>query len=152
FSGGRLKTSVTGLGEFLPLNDTATFPNGTLPMRNDTRFVPDDELFAAGDVRANEGLALVALHTLFVREHNRLANAYHAQNSSFSDETLYQLARRMVAAEIQAITYNEFIPALLGANALPAYTGYKPNVNPNIAQEFSGLFSFFYSMYGDRVG
>src|SRR5262249_5709219 len=66
--------------------------------------------------------------------------------------TLYQLARRQLGAEIQVITYREWLPALLGPNALPAYTGYKPTVNPGIANEFStALFRVGHSMLGDDV-
>src|SRR5262249_10516491 len=46
-------------------------------------------------------------------------------------------ARATVIAEIQAITYNEWLPALLGTGALKPYRGYDPNVNPGIANEFS---------------
>ena len=44
--GGRLKTSA---GDLLPLNNSATFPDGALPMANDAQIVPEDQLFAAGD-------------------------------------------------------------------------------------------------------
>ena len=35
------------------------------------------------------------------------------------------------------ITYHDFIPALLGPNALPPYSGYKPDIDPSIANSFS---------------
>ena len=37
-------------------------------------------LFVAGDSRANEQPGLIALHTLFVREHNRLCDEYKSTN------------------------------------------------------------------------
>src|SRR5207249_164959 len=40
-------------------------------------------------------------------------------------------------AELQVVTYKEFLPALLGNNALHPYRGYRPHVNPGIANEFS---------------
>ncbi len=43
----------------------------------------------------------------------------------------------MVGAEIEVITYRDFIPLLLGANALTPYAGYNPDVDPGIANEFS---------------
>jgi peroxidase len=58
-------------------------------MRNDAHYLPDSQMFAAGDVRANESVELMSLHTLFVREHNRIANALLANNPSFTDEELY---------------------------------------------------------------
>jgi hypothetical protein len=160
-SGGRLKTSpgpdgVIGTADdLLPFNSTAYFTTpqlAALGMANDSHLVPDDQLFAAGDVRANENIELTSLHTLFVREHNLIADALHAQDPSLNDETLYQMARRQVGAEIQAITYTEWIPAVLGPNALPAYNGYRATVNPGIATEFSTtLFRLGHSMLGDDV-
>jgi hypothetical protein len=168
-SGGLLKSSpgpdgVIGTADdWLPFNNTTYFPDihdaatpddptASFKIANDSHLVPNSQLFMAGDIRANENIELTSLHTLFMREHNRIANALHAQNPSFSDETLYQLARRQVGAEIQAITYNEWIPAVLGPGALPAYTGYNPNVNADIATEFStALFRVGHSMLGDDV-
>jgi len=128
FSGGRLKTSSNNL---LPLN-TAGLPNA-----NDAGIFPDNQLFLAGDVRANENIELMAIQTLFMREHNQIADALAKANVRLTDEQLYQQARRLVIAEVQAITYQEFLPALLGTNPLSPYMGYNPKVNPGIATEFS---------------
>lgn len=125
FEGGLLKTSSDG--EYLPFNvDGFENAGGT-----------SDTLYLAGDIRANENIALTSMHTVFVREHNRIATELAAEDSSLTDEELYQAARAVVRAELQAITYNEFLPALLGSDALSAYGGYDANVNPNIANEFS---------------
>lgn len=93
--------------------------------------------FLAGDVRANENIELTSMHTLFIREHNRLASIIAAANPSLSDEQIYQRARAIVGAEIQVITYREWLPALLGPGALSSYRGYNSSVNPGIANEFS---------------
>jgi Animal haem peroxidase len=86
----------------------------------------------AGDVRANENIALTAVHTLFLREHNRIVAALP---SSLSEEEKFQIARRVVGAEIQWITYNEFLPAL--GVRLSRYRGYDPRVDPSLANEFA---------------
>lgn len=160
-SGGLLKTSPGPDGaigtqdDFMPFNSLRYFTAAqitALNMANDAHIFPDDQMFAAGDVRANENVELTSLHTLFVREHNRIARALKADHPSWGDELLYQTARQQVGAEIQSITYNEWIPALLGANALPGYTGYKSNVNPGIANEFStALFRVGHTMLGNDV-
>jgi hypothetical protein len=148
FVGGRLKTSA---GNLLPFN-TAGLANA-----NDAHVVADNQLFLAGDVRANENPELCALQTLFVREHNRIAAAAAIKNPTWTDEQLYQHARRLVIAELQDITYNEFLPAILGSNtpamaALQAYRGYRADVNPGIATEFStAAFRFGHSMLGSDI-
>jgi len=86
----------------------------------------------AGDVRANENIALTAIQTLFAREHNRIVAALPR---SLPDELRFQLARRVVGAEEQYITYNEFLPAM-GVN-LRSYRGYDPGVNAGISNEFA---------------
>ncbi|MEI8293655.1 MAG: peroxidase family protein [bacterium] len=128
FSGGKLKTSA---GNLMPLN-TAGLANA-----NDAHIFPDNQLFLAGDVRANENVELSAIHTLFVREHNQIASAIAASNPAFTDEQIFQNTRRILVGELQVITYREFLPALLGPKALRPYDGYKPDVNPGISTEFS---------------
>src|SRR5205085_9592792 len=99
FVGGQLKVSSTAVGDLPPLN-TAGLPNA-----NDAHRVSGDKLFLAGDVRANENIELTSLHTIFLREHNRLATQIATANPRLTDEEIYQKARAQVIAEIQVITY-----------------------------------------------
>ncbi|MCC9599407.1 dockerin type I domain-containing protein [Stieleria sp. JC731] len=124
FEGGRLLTSE---GDLLPYN-TEGIPNGG---------GTGDNLFIAGDLRANEQVGLLAMHTLWVREHNRIADQISADNPDLSDEQIYQRARRMVIAELQAITFNEYLPALLGRDAITPYEGYDSTVDPSISNLFA---------------
>lgn len=126
--GGRMKTS----GGNLPPFNTVGFPNAN-PLR-----VPDASLFIAGDVRCNEQPALLCMHTLLLREHNRLADEISAANPTWSDEQIYQKARLLVGSLVQKITFDEFLVALVGADRIPPYAGYDPAVNPDIAAAFSG--------------
>jgi hypothetical protein len=123
---GTGKLSVSA-GDLPPFN-TAGLPNagGTGP-----------ELFLAGDVRANEQVGLTAMHALFVREHNRLAVEIAADDPMLTGEEIYQEARRIVGALMQVITYKEFLPALLGPNALAPYAGYRWTASPAITNVFS---------------
>jgi peroxidase len=141
--GGLMKTSA---GNLLPFN-TAGLPNA-----NDAHIFPNSQLFLAGDVRANENPELTALQTLFVREHNRQAAALATAHPTWTDEQLYQGARAIVIGELQAITYNEFLPALLGQGALAPYRGYNASVNPGITNEFStAAFRFGHSAVGNDI-
>ncbi len=90
------------------------------------------EAAVAGDVRANENIALTAIHTLFAREHNRIVDALPADLSA---QRKFDIARRVVMAEQQYITYREFLPAL--GVTLPAYRGYNPRVDATISNEFA---------------
>jgi len=123
---GRLRTSFQG--RMLPFNQQGLENEGGSHR-------PD--LFVAGDLRANKQIGLISMHTLFVREHNRLAGELTDLDPGLGGEDIYQIARKIVGAQIQAITYNEFLPRLLGSDALGPYTGYDPTVDPTIASEFS---------------
>ncbi len=135
----------TSPGDFLPFNtDELTNANGPVP--------DPSSLFLAGDIRANEQVGLTAMHTLFVREHNRIARQLQQENPEASAETLFQRARRLVVAQIQIITFNEHLPALVGSNAIPPYRGYDPSVNPTIYNEFSAAaYRLGHSMVNDQI-
>ncbi len=120
-------------GGYLPLResrgDAATAP----PMDIDGRVRRSpDRAVVAGDVRANENIGLQATHNLFAREHNRIVSRLP---NTLTDEQKFQVARRVVIAEQQYITYNEFLPAL--GVRLPRYTGYNPTVNTSLLNEFA---------------
>ena len=128
-SGGQMKTSA---GNLLPTDASGNF--------------------LAGDVRVGENPELTSLHTVFLREHNRLAAQFAKANPTWTDEQIYQQARAWVIAEVQVITYNEWLPSLLGPAGLKPYSGYKPQVNPAIANEFATAgFRFGHSIVGSDI-
>lgn len=122
---GRLKTSA---GNLLPFNVNG-FDNA--PTAHDPSF------FLAGDIRANEQVGLTAMHTLFVREHNRQADRIAREHPELGGEEVYQHARAIVAGQMQRITYEEFLPKLLGPDALPPYRGYREDVDAGISNLFA---------------
>lgn len=65
-------------------------------------------------MRVNEQIGLTALHTVWMREHNRIANTLAELNKHWDDTRIYEESRRIVIAQVQHITYNEFVPLLLG--------------------------------------
>jgi peroxidase len=130
---GKLKTSA---GDLLPFNVDG------LPNAGST----DPDMFLAGDIRANEQAALTSMHTLFVREHNRLADVIRIRQPELMGDQVYQRARRIVGAQLQAITYNEFLPVLLGSGTIAPYSGYKSTVDASICNVFSAaLYRFGHS-------
>ena len=113
--------------------------------------------FEAGDVRAAENPGLSTLHTAFLREHNRIVGQLQAVNRNWDDERLYQTGRRITNAIWQHVVYNEYIPRVLGWNAVNLYglnllsegyfEGYDANCNAGIFNEFaSAAYRFGHSL------
>ncbi|XP_065095856.1 uncharacterized protein LOC135717641 isoform X2 [Ochlerotatus camptorhynchus] len=110
-----------------------------------------------GDARSGEQPGLLMLHMIWVNEHNQIATQLSDINPHWSDEKLYQEARRIVGAVFQHITFREFLPIILGKEVCHLfdldlensgfYRGYDPNVNPTVANEFSAAaFRFGHSL------
>lgn len=95
--------------------------------------------FVAGDIRANEQVGLLAMHTVWLREHNRIARALREMNPHWKGEKLYQEARRIVGAEMQHITYQHWLPRIFDPSiaSLPRYHGYDPTVDASISNVFA---------------
>jgi peroxidase len=99
--------------------------------------VPGDNMFVAGDVRANENNALTSLHTMWAREHNYQVDKLKDYMPNASNDELFKAARLIVEAEYQNVVFNEYLPQLLGAENIPEYLGYNSAVNPGVTIEFS---------------
>jgi len=121
-----------------------------------------DTCYVAGDVRANAQPHLTAMHTLWVREHNRLADRLSAVNRHWDDERTFQETRKIVTAAIQHITYAEWLPALLGKrnakkNALELSTKgysdvYSDDVDPTVSNGFAtAILPFANSMFNETL-
>ena len=130
---GTLKTSIGDNKEILLPYNIDELENASLPGQT-----PSD-LFISGDIRANENVVLIAMHTLFMREHNRLCKVITDNDPSLigKEEIIFQKARKIVSGIEQKITYDEYLPALLGSNNIEPYTGYNQNINAGIKTEFS---------------
>lgn len=113
--------------------------------------------FESGDKRTNQNLLLVGIHTIWMREHNRIARELKRMNRHWNDETLFQEARRINTAIYQNIIYSEWLPTILGEELIEEHNlriqnfryffGYNPNGNPSVASEFSSAaFRFGHSM------
>jgi hypothetical protein len=147
FRGGRLNSTSVRHGKAL-LPQTA---------ENQECKSPSGLCFEAGDARSSEQPVLTAVHTMWMREHNRVADRLGQLNPQWNDERIYHETRRIVSALMQHITWNEFIPRVLGWNAvnlyelnlLPEgyYRGYDESCNPTILNEFAtAAFRFGHSL------
>ncbi|XP_032946415.1 eosinophil peroxidase [Rhinolophus ferrumequinum] len=106
--------------------------------------------FLAGDSRSSETPKLAAVHTLFMREHNRLATELRRLNPTWTGDKLYEEARKIVGAMVQIITYRDYLPLVLGKararRTLGRYQGYCSKVDPRVANVFTLAFRFGHTM------
>ncbi|XP_068626345.1 peroxidase [Battus philenor] len=139
---GQLKMLRIGPWELLP---PSTDPNdgcNTVDMTAQGRYC-----FESGDDRANENLHLTTMHLIWARQHNRVAASLTRLNPLWDDETVFQETRRILGAQMQHITYAEFLPSILGVDIMWALnmtlqtdgysSSYDPSVDPSIANHFS---------------
>ena len=133
-----LKTRSGIGGDFLPQDSS--------PLVAPNSFCQPD-CFLAGDGRSNEQMVLACMHTLFVREHNRIARKLEQVNQHWDGEKIYQETRKIVGAVLQKITYEDFLPIIIGRNTLPKYKKYDANVDPGILNSFAtAAFRFGHSL------
>ncbi|XP_034240318.1 peroxidase-like [Thrips palmi] len=122
---------------------------------------PQGDLFA-GDIRVVVTAMLSAVHTTLLREHNRIARTLAGLNPHWDDERLYQEARRVVIAQWQQITYRDWLPWLIGHDAVarnnlrPAQSGYSQaysaQTDPRTANDFaSAAFRSFHSLIQNNI-
>ena len=113
--------------------------------------------FFAGDKRINENAGLACMHTLFVREHNRVARELKKFNPTWDTDTVFNEARLIIAAMHQIITYKEYLPPLLGQKYMDRYDlnvikagyfyGYDASIDGSVANAFTtAAFRFGHSM------
>ena len=96
--------------------------------------------FRAGDPRANEQLGLLTMHTLWLREHNRIAASLLNINPSWDGEKIFQEARKILGAQLQHITYQHWLPKIFGPHfqtMLGKYNGYNDSVDARVANAFA---------------
>ncbi|XP_060859778.1 peroxidase-like isoform X3 [Metopolophium dirhodum] len=115
--------------------------------------------FMFGDIRANAFPQLSALYIMWMREHNRIVQLLYNERPNMTDDQLFWEARKIVTACIQHITYNEWLPALLGVNytkenglGLGDRTTYDETADPTVSNSFAtAILPFAYSMITEFI-
>ncbi|XP_078511437.1 myeloperoxidase-like [Lissotriton helveticus] len=128
-----------GTRPFLPFEAN---PNSPCASINATFGIP---CFIAGDRRSSEHTGLMTMHTIFLREHNRLAGILKTLNPTWGGEKIYQETRKIVGAMIQIITFRDYLPHMLGdryQKEIPEYSGYDEYEDPRVANIFSVAFRY----------
>lgn len=103
--------------------------------------------YRIGDGRSDQIISLTALHILFAREHNRIADILSSLNPRWSDEVIFLETQRVIQAEFQHIAYNEWLPQVIGSETMQRFSlgirengysdDYDSDVNACITSEFS---------------
>nr|XP_014087955.1 chorion peroxidase [Bactrocera oleae] len=145
-SNGTMRMYITGDGrQLLPLSTNLEDGCNRLEMATAGKYC-----FESGDDRANENLLLTSMHLLWARHHNFLARGLQSVNPHWDDERVFQESRKILSAKMAHITYNEFLPILVGeklakkkgllpsTDDLGAPDTYERNVDPSIANCFAG--------------
>lgn len=138
FQNGKLKVSS---GNLMPKNDLglANAPSSS------------KEYYIAGDFRANEHPGLATIHTIWLREHNKICDTLKAAFPRWGDERLYQMARKINGANFQRIVYEEFYPSVTG-RGVGRYYGYNENTDATISILFTtAAYRLGHSMVGPDV-
>ncbi|XP_043188450.1 peroxidase-like [Amphibalanus amphitrite] len=156
FNGGMLR--YTHLRYRKPL-----LPPGGADVHSECRMTNDNlYCFTAGDDRVNEQPGLTSMHTLWLREHNRVARELARFNPGWGDDRLFHESRKVVGAMMQVITYNEWLPVVLGRSVIKIFDvtlqkygyfyGYNSSVNPSIANSFgAAAFRFGHSLVNSKL-
>ncbi|KAJ8297432.1 hypothetical protein KUTeg_023963 [Tegillarca granosa] len=104
---------------------------------------PGDFCFLAGDRRLHEVPTLGSIHVTFVRYHNYLASQLKQINRHWSDERIFQEARKIIGAVMQKINYQEYLPAILNYDIRRKYCltaeckKYNDKVDPATVNSFA---------------
>ncbi|QCA20204.1 hypothetical protein E5284_21050 [Citrobacter freundii] len=111
--------------------------------------------YVAGDGRANENIALTAIHNIWERNHNFHVNALLEAGFNGTAEELFQAAKIINEAEYQRVIYTDFADKLLGGmrgEGDHGFAEYNPEVDARVSHEFAvAAYRFGHSLIGQTL-
>lgn len=107
-------------------------------------------------------MMLASVHTIWMREHNRIANQLSVINPGWNDERVFMETRKIVIAILQHITYLEWLPVILNPRIMrdfrlwPFLEGYRNEydrfIDPSIRNSFgAAAFRFGHTLVNSPV-
>ncbi|XP_067616334.1 peroxidase isoform X3 [Eurosta solidaginis] len=155
FQGGRMLVDDRTGAEYLPPSRNSTADCDAAP--------PGEVCYQAGDIRVNQNPGLAILHTILLREHNRIADSLVKFNPHYNDRTLFQEARKINIAQYQHISYYEWLPMFLGSENMQKnrliyktdnnfINDFDSSIDPSILNEHAtAAFRYFHSQIEGRL-
>jgi peroxidase len=132
----RIVNGVKEVSNELPNILQTSVPNDCSP--SPVQFSSDSS--SAGDTRSDVSPTLLAIHTIWVRYHNYIADRFASEHPTWDNDKLFWETRKYVKAVLQHITYDEFLPKLIGQTEVSArlgrYFGYK-RITPTTSTAFA---------------
>jgi len=111
--------------------------------------------YVAGDGRANENIALTAVHNIWARNHNFHVNGLIDAGFVGTAEELFQAAKIINEAEYQRVIYTDFADKLLGGmrgEGDHGFAGYNPETDARVSHEFAvAAYRFGHSLIGQTL-
>ncbi|XP_063423837.1 peroxidase mlt-7-like [Mytilus trossulus] len=155
-AGGKLKVKLAANGNLLP-EDSSDDSICSLTGEDS-----DDYCQLAGDERVNIQPGLGSLHLVFMKEHNRIVDQLRARQPEWTDDKLFNEARKIIGAIIQHITYSEWLQNVfiddviierdLGLLPTGFFNHYDNTVNPGITVGFAtAAFRFGHSQIRSHI-
>ncbi|XP_023217441.1 dual oxidase 2-like [Centruroides sculpturatus] len=132
FVNGTLAASHGGL---YPAYNDVRLPMANPPPPKDHYLKPVSRFFKLGNPRGNENPFLLTFGILWFRWHNRIAETLRNKNPGWSDERVFNEARKWVIATYQHIVVDEWLPMWL-EEELDPYERYDGSVDPGISHVF----------------
>lgn len=129
--------------------------NGGRLKNNHRNILPDENRnYFTGDDRVNQTPLLAMWHSIFVRNHNLLADGLAVLNTHWDEEIIFQEARRINIALYQKIVYEEWLKIFLGGEACKKFenVNYDENVDASTTNDFAaGAFRFLHSFIASQA-
>ncbi|XP_035660527.1 dual oxidase 1-like isoform X2 [Branchiostoma floridae] len=133
FTNGSLRTSHGGK---LPDMNVMGLPMQNLPSPKNQKIHKPNNLYALGNVRGNENPFLLAVSAVWTRWHNHWAHRLHTDHPEWTDDQVFQQAKRWVVATYQNIVLYEWLPAFIN-DTVEEYSGYNRFVDPAPSNVFT---------------
>lgn len=154
----KLSSLDVDLRMILPPVSTSVYSFGLNQLSDSTSFI----LLLSGNFAGDFSVSTAALFHVWVKEHNRIATELKVINPHWGDEKTFEESRRIVGAEIQHITYGEFLPIILGSQTVMErnlslqnfgyYNGYNISADVEINNAYAmAIGLFFHTMWLDSV-
>lgn len=147
--GSFLRKFKDGLMKSQYLDDYGEFPPYNLYHVENAGGQDKKNHFIVGDLRGNEQFPLMAMHTLWLREHNYQAKRLKEENPDWEDDCLFNAAKNIVVGLIQNVIFHEFVPALIGEELKPP--SYNKTEDPRIYAAFSAAAYRLHSLVNEKL-